>query len=97
MPDEPASDVLPAIIVFHGGGGDATVVAKRWGVDRSEPVPDDLAGYVPVFPECDSRIGTRWIHLDSDDVGFPTLDLEFIERPIIIEPPLSALRRRKAT
>jgi polyhydroxybutyrate depolymerase len=80
VPDSPSTDVVPAIIVFHGGGGDAKVVAKRWGVDPPNPVPAALADYLLVFPESDPRMGTEWVHFGSDDSGFPTLDLDFVER-----------------
>lgn len=80
VPDNPSSEVLPAIIVFHGGGQDPQVLAKRWGIDPPNPVPAPLADYLLVFPESDPRLGTQWVHFDSGDSGFPTLDLDFVER-----------------
>jgi poly(3-hydroxybutyrate) depolymerase len=80
VPDSPSAEALPTIIVFDGGGQDPQVLAKRWGVDPPNPVPALLDDYLLVFPVSDPRMGVQWVHFDSDDSGFPTLDLEFVER-----------------
>jgi len=80
IPDNPAGPTVPAIIVFHGGGQDAAMIALRWGVDPVNPVPADLAGYLLVFPESDPRLGEEWVHFQAGDSGFPTLDLEFVQQ-----------------
>jgi poly(3-hydroxybutyrate) depolymerase len=78
VPDEPATERLPAIIVFQGGdagvatGGNATDVAPFGGGS------DELAGYLLAFPDPDPRLA-RWVYAD-DGNGLPTLDIEFVER-----------------
>ena len=80
IPDNPAGPTVPAIIVFHGGGQDAAMIALRWGVDPVNPVAADLAGYLLVLPESDPRLGEEWVHFQAGDSGFPTLDLEFVQQ-----------------
>jgi len=78
VPDNPSTATVPAIIVFHGGGQDAKTIAARWGVDPPNPLPQDLAGYLLVFPETDPGLGEEWVHFQAGDSKFPTLDLEFV-------------------
>jgi poly(3-hydroxybutyrate) depolymerase len=79
VPDNPAQDVAPAIVVFHGGGQDAATIARRWGIEPGSPVPANVADYLLVFPEADGRLGDEWVHFKHADSAFPTLDLEFVD------------------
>lgn len=79
VPANPAGPLVPAIVVFHGGGQDARVIARRWGVEPARPVPANVASYLLAFPEADARLGERWIHYRQSNTAFPTLDLEFVE------------------
>ena len=79
VPDTPPRALVPAIIVFHGGGQDATTIARRWGIDPPTPVPAALADYLLVFPEADRGLGDEWVHLQPGDGHFPTYDLDFVE------------------
>lgn len=84
VPDNPGAAVVPAIVVFHGGGQDAANIALRWGVDPPNPVPLYLANYLLVFPESDPRLADQWVHFRAGDSAFPTLDLEFV-RQLLLE------------
>lgn len=79
VPDNPATATVPTIIVFHGGGQDTATIAARWGVDPPAALPRDLSGYLLVFPASDPRMGEEWVHFQSGDSKFPTLDLEFVD------------------
>jgi poly(3-hydroxybutyrate) depolymerase len=78
VPDNPSTATVPAVVVFHGGGQDATTIAARWGVDPPNPVPAELADYLLIFPESDPRLGAEWVHFQAGDSAFPTLDLDFV-------------------
>lgn len=78
VPDDPPQEIVPAVVIFHGGGQDVDEIAARWGVDPPAPVPDFLRNYLLVFPDTDPTLSQQWVHLDSQDVGFPTHDLEFV-------------------
>jgi poly(3-hydroxybutyrate) depolymerase len=79
VPANPPQATVPAIVVFHGGGQDATTIARRWGIDPPNPVPVALEDYLLVFPEADRRLGDEWVHFKNGDSAFPTYDLEFVE------------------
>jgi poly(3-hydroxybutyrate) depolymerase len=79
VPANPAQSTVPAIIVFHGGGQDAITIAHRWGLERGSPAPANVADYLLVFPEADSRLPAEWVHFQNSDKAFPTLDLEFVD------------------
>lgn len=79
VPDDPPQAAVPVIIVFHGGGQDATTIARRWGVDPPSRVPVALADYLLVFPDADGRLGDQWVHLQAGDSNFPAHDLEFVD------------------
>ena len=78
VPDSPTSAMVPAIIVFHGGGQDTETIAARWGVVPGSPVPNQLSNYLLVFPESDPGLGEEWVHFQAGNSKFPTLDLEFV-------------------
>lgn len=80
IPANPVQATLPVIIVFHGGGQDATTIAARWGVNPPNPVRPDLQNYLLVFPEADPLLSEEWVHFKAGDSGFPTYDLEFVRR-----------------
>ena len=84
VPGDPGQEVAPAIVVFHGGGQDATTIARRWGIEAGSPVPANVADYLLVFPEADSRLPDQWVHFKKSDSAFPTLDLEFVD--LLLEP-----------
>jgi poly(3-hydroxybutyrate) depolymerase len=79
VPANPAQATVPAVVVFHGGGQDAATIARRWGLEPGNPVPANVADYLLVFPESDSRLSAEWIHFQKSDSAFPTLDLEFVD------------------
>jgi poly(3-hydroxybutyrate) depolymerase len=79
VPANPAQATVPAIVVFHGGGQDAGTIARRWGLEPGNPVPANVADYLLVFPEADSRLPAEWIHFQKSDKAFPTLDMEFVD------------------
>lgn len=79
VPDAPVRDVLPVIIVFHGGGQEVEVISRRWGVDPPNPVPAEVADYLLVFPEAHPQSSAEWEHFDAGDSAFPTLDLDFVQ------------------
>jgi poly(3-hydroxybutyrate) depolymerase len=79
VPAEPAQETVPAIVVFHGDGQDATTIARRWGVEVGSPVPASVADYLLVFPESDPRLSGEWVHFQKSDGTFPTFDLEFVD------------------
>jgi poly(3-hydroxybutyrate) depolymerase len=79
VPADPGQEVAPAIVVFHGGGQDATTIARRWGIEPGSPVPANVADYLLVFPEADARLPDQWVHFKKSDSAFPTLDLEFVD------------------
>jgi poly(3-hydroxybutyrate) depolymerase len=74
VPADPAQEVAPTIVVFHGGGQDATTIARRWGIEPGSPVPANVADYLLVFPEADARLADEWVHFKKSDSAFPTLD-----------------------
>lgn len=83
VPDNPVAAQLPAILVFHGGGQDVEVIAKRWGIDLNPgapnpPVPAEVADYILVFPEADPHLGDEWIHVGARSSGFPDHDVRFV-------------------
>ncbi|MGI9175309.1 MAG: hypothetical protein ACR2GR_08325 [Rhodothermales bacterium] len=83
VPDNPVAAQLPAIIVFHGGGQDVEVIAKRWGIDLdpaapNPPVPPQVENYILVFPEADPHLGNEWVHVKAGDSGSPDYDLRFV-------------------
>lgn len=82
VPDSPPQAAVPAIIVFHGGGQDASTIARHWGVIPGGVVPALLQNYLLVFPEADSRLNQEWVHHQAGDSGFPTLDLELVQELI---------------
>lgn len=79
VPADPAQASVPAIVVFHGGGQDAATIAQRWGLRRGSPVPANIADYLVVFPEADTRLSGEWVHFQKSDSSFPTFDLEFVD------------------
>ena len=79
VPDNPPQARVPAIVVFHGGGQDAAVIARRWGVNPPNPIPPLLENYLLVFPEADPRLSDEWVHFKAGDSAFPTYDLLFVE------------------
>jgi poly(3-hydroxybutyrate) depolymerase len=79
VPANPTQATVPAIVVFHGGGQDAATIARRWGLVPGNPVPANVADYLLVFPEADSRLPAEWVHFSNSDSAFPTLDLEFVD------------------
>ncbi len=79
IPANPPQGTVPAIVVFHGGGQDVPIIARRWGVDPPNPIPATLEDYLLVFPEADRRLSQEWVHYQAGDSGFPTHDLEFVE------------------
>jgi len=79
VPDNPAQASVPAIVVFHGGGQDAATIARRWGLEPGSPVPANVADYLLVFPESDSRLTDQWVHFQKTDSAFPTFELEFVD------------------
>jgi poly(3-hydroxybutyrate) depolymerase len=83
VPDNPLQELVPVIIVFHGGGQDARNVAARWGVVPGNPVPTYLQNYLLVFPESHPQLNEEWVHFKAGDRGFPTLDLDFVQRLLI--------------
>lgn len=78
VPDNPTATMVPAVIVFHGGGQDTETIAARWGVVQGSPVPNQLSNYLLVFPESDPGLGEKWVHFKAGDSKLPTLDLEFV-------------------
>ncbi len=84
VPANPPLALIPAIIVFHGGGQDIDVIARNWGVSPSGPPPAPLDNYLLAFPESDPRMTSEWVHFQTGDTGFPTFDLEFV-RDLITE------------
>ena len=80
VPDNPPQELLPVIIVFHGGGQDVSTIAARWGVVPGGAVPVYLQDYLLVFPESHPRLGEEWAHFKAGDSAFPTLDLDFVQR-----------------
>jgi poly(3-hydroxybutyrate) depolymerase len=78
VPDNPGQETVPVIVVFHGGGQNATTIARRWGIDPPNPVPSALADYLLVFPEADPRLGDEWVHFQAGDSHFPTYDLVLV-------------------
>jgi poly(3-hydroxybutyrate) depolymerase len=83
VPDNPLAAQLPTIIVFHGGGQDVEVIAKRWGIDLNPaapnpPVPPQVQDYMLVFPEADPHLMDEWVHYKAGDSGFPDYDLLFV-------------------
>ena len=79
IPDNPVQATVPAIIVFHGGGQAAQVLASHWGIGAGPP-PFPLDGYLLVFPEADSRLSDEWVHFQKGDSAFPTYDLLFVDQ-----------------
>jgi poly(3-hydroxybutyrate) depolymerase len=79
VPANPASQSVPAIVVFHGDGQDAATIARRWGLEPGSPIPANVADYLLVFPEADPRLSGEWVHFQKADGVFPTLDLEFVD------------------
>jgi len=79
VPDNPLGPVVPAIIVFHGGGQDVRTIAARWGVTPPAPVPALLENYILIFPESDPQLGQHWIHYRKGLAGFPDHDLRFVD------------------
>ena len=95
VPADPAQSSVPAIVVFHGGGQDAVTIARRWGLEPGSPVPANVADYLLVFPEADSRLPAEWVHFQNSDKAFPTLDLEFVDLLLQeITPPRTRRARR---
>jgi hypothetical protein len=57
VPPTPRSALLPAIIIFHGGGQDIREIEERWGIDPANPpVPPLVAEYMLVFAETDPTL-----------------------------------------
>jgi poly(3-hydroxybutyrate) depolymerase len=79
VPPTPKQPLLPAIIVFHGGGEDIRVIEKNWGIDPPNPVPPMLAEYLLVFPETDPTLDDKWIHHKQGDKRIPEHDLLFLD------------------
>ena len=78
IPADPVQERVPAIVVFHGGGQDVATIAGRWGVIPGTPTPAPLADYLLVFPEAHPLLNREWVHFQTGDSGFPTLDLDFV-------------------
>lgn len=79
VPPKPKKALLPAIIVFHGGGEDIRVIERNWGVDPPNPVPPMLENYLLVFPETDPTLDDKWIHHKNENKRFPEHDLLFLD------------------
>jgi poly(3-hydroxybutyrate) depolymerase len=83
IPNNPVQAVVPAVVVFHGGGQDVENIARRWGVDLTNPAstpPPPLDGCLLVFPEADPRLAEEWVHLTSGESVLPTYDLLFVDQ-----------------
>jgi poly(3-hydroxybutyrate) depolymerase len=79
IPPTPQSALLPAIIVFHGGGQDIREIEARWGINPPNPVPPMLDDYLLVFAETDPTLTDEWVHYKNDDSRFPEHDLLFVD------------------
>lgn len=79
IPPNPPQALLPAIIVFHGGGQDPRTIAARWGVAPGNPVPALVENYLLVFPEADPHLSDEWVHYKMGDSAFPDYDLLFVD------------------
>jgi len=78
VPANPPQAAVPAIIVFHGGGQDVAAIARRWGVNPPAAVPVPLQNYLLVFPETHPQLDKEWVHFQTGNSAFPTLDLDFV-------------------
>jgi hypothetical protein len=56
VPADPAQEVAPAIVVFHGGGQDATTIARRWGHRAGQPRPGQRGRRVGPLQEVRQRL-----------------------------------------
>ena len=79
VPATPPQATVPAIVVFHGGGQDAADIARRWGVRPPAAVPVPLRNYLLVFPETHPQLDKEWVHFQTGNSAFPTLDLDFVQ------------------
>ncbi len=80
IPPTPQSALLPALIVFHGGGQNIRTIEKRWGIDPlNPPVPPLVAEYMLIFPETDPTFSDEWVHYKKGDSRFPEHDLLFVD------------------
>jgi poly(3-hydroxybutyrate) depolymerase len=80
IPPTPQSALLPAFIIFHGGGQDIRTIERRWGIDPANPpVPPLVAEYMLVFAETDPSLMDEWVHYKKGDSQFPEHDLLFID------------------
>jgi poly(3-hydroxybutyrate) depolymerase len=76
IPSNPTAAVLPAIIVFKGGGQEILTIERRWGMPTP---PVGLDKYIMVFPETDPTLTDEWVHFKIDDSAFPNHDLLFVQ------------------
>ena len=79
-PDAPSQVDVPAIIMFHGGDGDAQSAARVWGVAPGRTPPRPLDGYLLIFPEADPTLGDGWLRYRNGNNRFPMHDLLFVEQ-----------------
>ena len=79
VPPTPRRALLPAIIVFHGGGQDIHEIEERWGINPAIPVPALVANYMLIFAETDPTLNDEWVHYSRDDSRFPEHDLLFVD------------------
>ena len=79
IPPAPRSALLPAIIVFHGGGQDIREIEERWGINPANPVPALVANYILIFAETDPTLNDEWVHHRKSDSRFPEHDLLFVD------------------
>jgi poly(3-hydroxybutyrate) depolymerase len=76
IPANPKVDILPAIIVFKGGGQNILTIESRWGMPNP---PAWLADYIIVFPQTDPTLNDVWVHHRSGEPKFPEHDLAFVQ------------------
>jgi poly(3-hydroxybutyrate) depolymerase len=79
IPPTPRRALLPAIIIFHGGGQDIRTIEERWGIDPLNPVPPLVAEYLLIFAETDPTLNDVWVHYKKDYSRFPEHDLLYLD------------------
>lgn len=79
IPPTPQSALLPAVIVFHGGGQDIRTIEEHWGINPPNPVSPLVADYMLIFAETDPTLSDEWVHYAKVDSRFPEHDLLFVD------------------